>query len=162
MDRKPILYILCGCAGCGKSTFSYQFFYSEYETRLVSRDDIRFSILEENEDYFSHEEEVFVKFVGTLRATLVDGFDVIADATHINKKSRRKLIRAIDNSGFTDYQIVFVYFDTPYEVCCSRNQLREGRKRVPDNIMESMWKNFQKPSMTEDERCIGLVRMKGV
>ena len=159
---KPTLYILCGCAGCGKSSWAKQLFYRTIDTKWVSRDDIRFELLKEEEDYFAHENEVFNKFVDKIYENLTDVYDVIADATHLNKKSRRKLINAIDNRGKVDYQIIFVYFDTPFEVCCGRNQLREGRKRVPDEIMKSMWDNFQKPSMMEDERCVGLMLMKGV
>lgn len=162
MNIKPTLYILCGCPGCGKTTFSDLLLYNHFYVRYVSRDDIRFSIIKEDEEYFSHETEVFNRFVNEVYENLTDAYDVIADATHLNKKSRKKLINAIDNRGKIDYQIIFIYFDTPYEICCGRNQLREGRKRVPDEIMKSMWDNFQKPSIIEDERCIGLMLMKGV
>ena len=60
------LYILCGPSGCGKSTWSHQYIAFEdalgNDIRYVSRDEIRFSIIKEEEDYFSHEKEVFKTF----------------------------------------------------------------------------------------------------
>jgi predicted kinase len=159
---KPTLYILCGCPGCGKSTWAKRFWYDQIDTVYVSRDDIRFSLLEDDDDYFSHEEEVFVKFVAAIRFALNNNQNCIADATHLNKKSRKKLIHAIDYLGEIDYQIIFVYFNTPYEICCGRNASREGRARVPDDIMKSMRNSFQPPAIIEDNRCVGLMLMKGM
>jgi len=159
--RKPILYILCGCPGCGKTYWANKFMYNLINTKYVSRDEIRLSLLNNDEEYFSHEEEVFTKFVAMIRANLVDGYDCIADATHLNVKSRKKLIHALDFYGKLDCQIIFVYFNAPLEVCLGRNEQREGRARVPVNVIQSMRERFQKPAMTEDERCIGLMLMKG-
>lgn len=162
---KPILYILCGCAGCGKTTWANAFIASReicnIDIRYVSRDEIRFTMLKDGEDYFSHEEEVFNTYVERIKDCLNSHLDVIADATHITKGSRKKLLQALDRKLICNFNIIFVYFDTPYEVCCGRNASREGRARVPEDVMASMWRNFQKPSMTEDSRCIGLILMKG-
>ena len=158
MDN-PILYILCGCAGCGKSTWAKKFFYSTMCVEWISRDDIRFEMLKDGEDYFAHEEEVFSKFVKQIQSCLMNDYDVIADATHLNVKSRKKLLNAIGDN--IEYNIIYVYFNTPFEICCGRNEKREGRARVPDKIMQSMWNSMQKPAMTEDSRCIGLILMKG-
>lgn len=48
------LYILCGPSGCGKSTWRNEFI-KDYNNRIhyVSRDEIRFSLVKEGEDYFS-------------------------------------------------------------------------------------------------------------
>lgn len=159
---KPILYVLCGLPGCGKTTWCNSFIQKYNNIRYVSRDEIRFSMIKDNEDYFSHEDNVFKKFSGTIAQMLIDKCDVIADATHISVGSRKKLIRAIDSYNFLDYNIIFIYFNTPYEICCGRNIQRKGREQVPQEVMESMQKNFQKPSMLEDRRSIGLVCCKGV
>ena len=116
----PILYIMCGPSGCGKSTWAHNFIrendplYSNI--RDVSRDEIRFSMLKDGEDYFAHEKEVFKKFVGTICQTLIDGFDVIADATHLNEFSRRKLTQAID-MRYMDYKIIYVVFNVSADTC---------------------------------------------
>jgi len=162
---KPTLYMLVGIPGCGKTTWATNFIKEHRDIediRYVSRDEIRFELVDPQERYFSHEKEVFKRFVGTIAQTLIDGFDVIADATHISIKSRKKLLAGIDNFGFLDYSIIFIYFNTSYAICCGRNSQRTDRALVPQSTMESMYKNFRKPSMLEDERCIGLWLMKGI
>lgn len=156
--QKPILYILCGCAGCGKTTWANTFIASReiynIDIHYVSRDEIRFTVLKDGEDYFAHENEVFNKFVSTIYATLVDGFDVIADATHLNKKSRAKLIRGIDMLGDVEYNIIYVSFNVPYEICKKRNAQRTGRTRVPETVLEQMYRQYREPHLNEDMRAI--------
>lgn len=152
------LYILCGPSGSGKTTWAGKFMCENKDIRYVSRDDIRYSILKEDEDYFAHEKEVFKKFVGTITETLIDGFDVIADATHLNEFSRRKLTQAID-MRFTDYEIVYVVFSTSLETCLERNSNRTGRKNVPETVIRNMFRDAKEPSYNEDERIINIIRV---
>lgn len=158
----PTLYILCGVPGCGKTTWAREFAYQHFEEdiRYVSRDEIRFSMLKKGEDYFSHEKEVYKQFVGTITQTLVDGFDVIADATHLNVFSRRKLTQAIDRY-YTDYEIVYVVFNIALDVCLERNAQREGRARVPGQILRNMYRGFRIPTKDEDERVKEIIEING-
>lgn len=159
----PTLYIVCGPSGCGKTTWSQQYIaYQDAQgndLRYVSRDEIRFSILKEGEDYFSHEKEVFKKFAGTITQTLIDGFDCIADATHLNEFSRRKLTQAIDMSGFTDYSIIYVIFDVDADICVARNKERSGRENVPENIIRNMCRDYKAPTLSEDERAKEIIEV---
>lgn len=156
----PILYILCGPSGCGKSTWANQFMndHNTDDIRYVSRDEIRFSLVGEDEDYFAREKDVFRKFSGTIAQTLVDGFDVIADATHLNEFSRRKLTQAID-MRFTEYEIVYVVFQADAEICIAHNIAREGRANVPENIIRNMCRDFRAPSLEEDERAKEIIEV---
>jgi len=159
MKNKPILYILIGIPGCGKSTFAKRF-KNEYDTSWVSRDKIRFEIIKDEEEYFSHESEVFQKFTDSIVFGLRNGLNVIADATHINMGSRRKLTYAIDKQ-FNNYNIVYVIFDTMFETCLARNNAREGRECVPEQVMKNMYKDFRIPRDDEDNRAIGFITIKG-
>ena len=154
------LYILCGPSGCGKSTWAYKYMYEhiDKDIRYISRDEIRYSMLKDGEDYFSHEKEVFKKFVGTIRQTLIDGFDCIADATHLNEFSRRKLTQAIDML-YTDYQIVYVDFGANADICIERNKNREGRENVPETVIRNMCRSFRAPSLEEDERAKEIIEV---
>lgn len=158
MEKKPILYMLIGVAGSGKSTWVDTFCRDAFY--YVSRDEIRFNLVKEDEDYFSHEKEVFEKFAGTITQTLVYGFDVVADATHLNMTSRRKLTCAIDKN-FTDYNIVYVIFDTKLETCIARNNNRTGRAQVPEDVIRNMYNSFRLPREDEDNRAIGSIVVKG-
>ena len=156
---KPTLYILIGIPGCGKSTFAKRF-QNEYDTSWISRDKIRFDTIKEDEEYFSHESEVFQKFIDNIIFGLRNGLNVIADATHINMSSRRKLTYAIDKE-FNNYKIVYVIFDTSFDICLARNNAREGRARVPEQVMKNMYKDFRIPRDDEDSRAIGSITIKG-
>ena len=155
----PILYILCGPSGSGKSTWARNFMIeedrNEHDVRIVSRDEIRLSMLKDGEDYFAHEKEVVRKFTGTILQTLVDGFDVIADATHITRFSRRKLTQIID-MRYTDYNIIMVVFTSDPEVCVEHNKNRTGRADVPENVIRNMCRDFRAPTYDEDERIIDI------
>ena len=156
----PILYMLCGPSGCGKTTWARKYTedHANEDIRYVSRDEIRFSMLKEGEDYFAHEKEVFKRFVGAIRQTLIDGFDVIADATHLNAFSRRKLTQAID-MYFTDYQIIYVVFNADVETCIERNSERDGRADVPETVIRNMCRDYRMPAKDEDERVIGIIEV---
>lgn len=158
----PRLFIMCGLPASGKSTFAQQFIKNS-DTRYVSRDEIRFSMIKEDEKYFSHEKEVFKKFASTIAKTLAGGFDVIADATHLNRISRDKLIRAIDQY-ITEYTITYIVLETSLETCMKRNALREGRARVPDSVMKSMAENWEDITNSEKsyDRYEGTLYLSGV
>lgn len=155
----PTLYILCGPSGCGKSTWASDFMKKEQDVRYVSRDEIRFHLVKEDEEYFSREKEVYKKFVGTIAQTLVDGFDVIADATHLNEFSRRKLTQAIDYT-IKEYSIIYVVFTTPLEECIAHNANRTGRACVPESVIRNMYRDYKRPTMEEDERVIAIYERK--
>lgn len=147
---KPTLYILCGVPGCGKSYFAQKFV--GFNRVWISRDLFRFNIVKENEEYFSHENEVFRVFIEAIVNQLKNGVDVIADATHLNIKSRKKLTNAIDKY-YTNYNIIYVVFDVPIDVILKQNAQREGRARVPESAIHRMNASFYKP-VEEDARAI--------
>ena len=158
----PTLFILCGIPASGKTTWADEFEKLHSDVRYVSRDEIRLFMLKENEPYFAHEKEVFKKFSDTIAQTLVDGFDCIADATHLNYKSRFKLTNAIDKY-ITNYEIAYVVFETDIVSCLLRNRRRTGRKCVPDKEMCSMYANWEPPTIHEDylERKARLIICNG-
>ena len=153
----PILYILCGPSGCGKSTWAKNDVRMKH-CAYVSRDEIRYSIVKDNEDYFSHEKEVFRRFISEIIKNMKMGFDTIADATHLNEFSRRKLTQAID-MYITDYNIIYVTFDINADTCVSRNAHREGRANVPENIIRNMCRDFRMPTKDEDDRVIDIIEV---
>ena len=150
------LYIMCGPSGCGKSTYAKKMMENK-KMAYVSRDEIRFSIVKDEEDYFSHEKEVFKHFVSAIVHYLPYD-DVIADATHLNEFSRRKLTQAIDMYT-TDYKIIYVVFNISADTCVARNANRTGRANVPENIIRNMCRDFRVPTKDEDERVIDIIEV---
>lgn len=151
----PILYILCGASGSGKSTWAHT---NMQDTMYVSRDEIRFRLVGEDEGYFSREKEVFKEFVKEIVSHLKIGANTIADATHLNQFSRRKLTQAIDMYT-TDYKIIYVVFNVSADTCVARNANRTGRANVPENIIHNMCRDFRAPTKDEDERVIDIIEV---
>ena len=132
---KPTCYIMSGVPGCGKSTWAHKLTAEHDNVVNVSRDEIRFSLLADGEDYFAYEDDVVAIFYSQINEALAAGHDVIADATHISERALRETMRRID----IDCDKVLVSFDTPLDTCIARNAHRDGRARVPEHVIRNMW-----------------------
>ena len=146
-DRR--LWVMVGVPGSGKSTFitTHINFFAERKA-VISRDDIRFSMLKEGESYFSKEKEVFVEFIRQIKDSLNKNIDTIVDATHISSASRGKLLRALGNS-LKNVQINAIVIKVPLEIALERNKQREGIKVVPDQAIINMNSQFTEPTLDE-------------
>ena len=139
------LIIMCGLAGCGKSTFVKKHMDSDLDI-YVSRDDIRFSLLKEGDDYFAMEDEVWIQYIAAINAGLRKGRTVWADATHLNKKARLKLLHALYP---TPTEIEVIYIKVPLEIALDQNKRREGRAKVPEDAIYRMWNSIEEPEFHE-------------
>jgi len=140
---QPKLYMMCGVPGCGKTTW-IQNHLTDKDVH-ISRDEIRFEILEPNDEYFKHEDFVFKRFCEEINWGLRSGFNVFADATHITKNSRQKLLRRITEN----VPVAAIFIKTPLEQAIAQNELREGRSLVPLEVIQNMYKNLQPPTLEE-------------
>lgn len=141
-----VLYILCGIPGSGKSTWARKQIenYGTDKMVWISRDKIRFNLVKPDEEYFSRENEVVSIFVDEIQKAIDNRTPfVLADATHLNRKSRCQLLNqlVLDNTS-----VCYVYFDVPLSVALERNAKRQGRERVPDSVIEKMYRSFSKPA----------------
>ena len=142
-----ILYVMIGCPGSGKTTFINN--SSIFKNAVhVSRDEIRFSLLGDNDEYFSKENEVFEKFIDKIRTNLNKGNDVIADATHLNPMSRAKLFRSL-SVNFNNIKVIGIFMHTSLEGCLKNNENRKGRSYVPREKIEQMFFSIKTPSFYE-------------
>ena len=106
---------------------------------------IRFSLLKNNEEYFSHENEVFLKWTEEINKALNSNEieNIYVDATHLNDKSRKKTLNALNKTNIKE--VINVVFDVPLEICLERNAQRTGRELVPEEIIYRMKKSFHLP-----------------
>ena len=145
METK-FLIILSGPPGSGKSTFANKL----GEVRLiyvVSRDNIRFSYLNDEEDYFAHEEKVKKEFYNRIDRLLKQSSAVVvADATNLTKKARKPLI---DIGKRNNANIGCIYFSTSLKKCKENNLKRSGREKVPFSVIKKMFFSFEKPTKEE-------------
>lgn len=145
------LYICCGPAGIGKSSWLRENADKISEgCSIVSRDEIRFSLVKPTESYFSRENEVIDTFHRVI-AKALKYTDTFVDATNVTVGARRKLLFGIKQYTDYDFHIVAIdfYKNNMMEICLQQNACRAGRERVPDNIVEDMVGRYQRPSIKE-------------
>ena len=142
------LMILTGAPGSGKSTWANQ----QKNAKVISRDVIRFSLLSDEDEYFSKENEVLRLFYKNIQealdATNVNYDTVIADASHLSSVRRYETIRELNLENVKE--IINVQFVTPVDVCIARNANRTGRANVPNEVIRRMRKsqNMTQPHET--------------
>lgn len=141
---KPLLYVLCGLQGSGKSTYAREL-KAERGFVVASSDEVR-------RQYPDAKNETVFQFVYQMaNDALADGKSVIIDATNITIKSRRQVFANIK----VDCTKVCVVFCTPYEECVKRVQARNalsvatGDHFVPLDVLERYYKSFEVPFVEE-------------
>lgn len=145
------LIMFCGVPGSGKSTEALRMAGSLTARGLtaehISRDELRFSMISNESEYFSKEKEVFNKFVEKMNNSLNKNDCTIIDATHISKASRAKILRRVENPD--NVRLLVLYLTTPLDVCMQQNDLRTGKERVPQEVIERMAEQFEEPTEKE-------------
>lgn len=150
------LKVMVGIPGCGKSTWANKEMMlleaDGFITAVISRDDVRKSFIGEinpnSKAYFSHEKEVFDKFINEINDAMEIGIDYIfVDATHISPASRAKLLGRIKPDPST--QLVFEVMDCSIDTCLKRNANRTGFSRVPDAAIRNMANGYKNPTQEE-------------
>lgn len=136
------LFLMCGPSGAGKTTYIEKILTSlNIKGIHISRDKIRFSMLNENDDYFAYEDAVFDTFCSDInRAIEDDEFDFIfVDATHLSEKARNK---TLDRLNLDEVELSAVNFNIPVETCLEQNEKRSGRSYVPRSVIRRMCSQF--------------------
>ena len=136
---------MCGPAGSGKTTWVREHATPGISAH-ISRDRIRFSMVKENEYYFSKEDNVYAEFCGEIHDALHCPWveEVYADATHLTKKAREKLIKNI-RVPLETLDIIAVAVKPSVEQCLAQNAQRSGRELVPEKVIVNMFSSFEDP-----------------
>lgn len=159
--KQKRLFLLSGPAGCGKSTWIERQLWQGGGT-WISRDNIRFGMLQEGEDYFAHEEEVFDMFIRLIQDevdNIESSTDIYVDATHLNKSARDKVLKRL-NLDLLD-EVNCVFFDIPAEVAIERNENRTGLARVPRSVIRRMALSHTMPEADENFTHIIIIDKEG-
>ena len=143
-----ILYLMMGIPGSGKSTWVKEQI-KEKGGIHISRDAIRFSLVKENEPYFSKERLVYRTFIQKSQEAIDDlsNDNIYIDATHLSAESRYKLLNKLNLEKIDNVCVVFI--NTELQVALARNNKRTGREKVPEDVIISMFENLDYPSEKE-------------
>lgn len=134
-------YMMIGLPASGKSTIAKEISESE-DAVIISSDEIRREWGNVNDQ--SQNAKVFEKVEKRLKQNILDGRNVIFDATNISYKKRRAWLERFNKY---DIQKIAVLVATPYEECLKRNSKRE--RKVPEEVITRMYHNFYIPQYYE-------------
>ena len=138
------LMLMCGIPGSGKTTIAKKMINNSI--KYISRDEIRFSMLGEKDSYFSKEKEVFEEYMNQINNALRNGYDVIADATHLSKGSRAKVLNGLAVKPDT---VIVACVCVSLETALERNSKRAGLAKVPESQIRRMARSIELPSYEE-------------
>ena len=141
-----ILVMMMGIPGSGKSTWVHQeiFAKNDQDFHYVSPD----RYIEEKYDYNwtpKRAAEAWDVSYQRYGALLLNGQNIVWDATFLQRMGRSSVLHIAKGMGYY-CKVVWVCCDL--EQSLLRNQKRL-RNPVPDNIIQKMWKNIEKPTDVE-------------
>ena len=135
------LVVFVGLQASGKSTFFREWFAESHQH--VSKD------LFPNNRYKNRRQEHL------LHAALSAGRSVVVDNTNPTPEDRRPLVRLGHEYGA---KVLGYFFDASVSECIRRNEMREGKARVPDVAIYATAKKLVAPSI--EEGFDGLLRVR--
>lgn len=144
----PELVMLVGLPGSGKSYLAHNLLIEGYTVH--SSDKIR----EEHSKDITNV-EVFQLLHNRVKNDLKNNISCVYDATNISYKRRIGFLRELTKINCFKKCVVIA---TPYEVCLQQNTLRE--RRVPEEVIERMYRDFDVPYYFEGWDCIELFYAK--
>lgn len=150
--RRPIVYLLCGLPGSGKSTWCRE---NHPDLPIVSRDIIRAEL-----GYTSgpdekarldnwQEDKVTKKENEYIEKYLMEGKDFILDDTNLKSKYRKPLLQKLYRGRA---YVVGVNFDTPLSICIERR-----KNQIDPEVLKKMYNTMNK---LDDSEVSELVRVK--
>ncbi len=122
--------MLCGPAGCGKSTFAAKHFL---KTQIISSDDCRAMVCDDatNQSVSGHAFDLMY-FIIEKRLRL--GRLAVADATNLKREDRKPVIKIARSFSFNTAALVF---NIPLDLCIARNRART--RVVPEDALRAQY-----------------------
>lgn len=140
--NKPILAVMIGISGSGKSTYANGL-KTSLGAQLVETDAIRMELTGNAEDQ-SQNGRVFAVAKKRVSDYLSQGRNTIIDATSLNAKDRKDWIE-IGKSNNAEIRAYFI--DTPISVCKSQNSKRV--RKVPEWVIDKQASKLFAPTKSE-------------
>lgn len=147
--------MLCGAPGAGKTTKAYEIVNaneSDIAWTIISTDDIRKQLREEN-GVRPTNKVVFEKVHKEIYEALIDGCNIIYDATNCNRQSRRNIMNTV-RKVITGRSLCLI-LKTNLRTCLANVGIRDAEDpegwKIPDEVIETMYTRLQSdpPSMRE-------------
>ena len=153
-DSLPILYVMIGVSGSGKSSFVENIPDREWSRMdVVSTDAIR-EILFGSEEDQSCPASVFLEAYDRMNCQLKHGFDVIFDATNTTTRGRKEILKNVS----VPCRKVAVLVMTPLEIALERNSNR--RRHVPEDVIKRQYEQLLRDGKSIPEQFDDIIFVK--
>lgn len=139
------LIILRGAPGCGKSTFIKN---NKLEPYTISTDDLRLQFMysysgstDVSEISQEYNGKVFKYLNQLLELRMSFGLYTVIDATHSTTREINSYKQLVERYNYHVFVVDFT--DLPIKECKRRNASREAFRRVPEEVIDKMYHNFE-------------------
>lgn len=146
VENEEHLYLTNDCIVTHNTFLAEEIKKSHEDTIIVSRDKIRFALLQPEDDYFAVEPAVIRQYYYNINFALQSHAYVIADATHLSKGSRKQFFRNVKTDNV---RVVGIWVEVPLDVALKQNGQRTGRACVPEEVIKQMYKSKLTPRDNE-------------
>lgn len=141
-------FILIGAPGVGKSTWVKK---NEVQIWTHSTDNIIQTICDLCGTTYDASFKELIQFAERIfwrdiDADAKNNIDIYIDRTNMSVKSRKRIIDRLKNKGYKFYAVVF---NTPEENEWKRRLNSRDGKSIPQDVINSMLKNFEYPTYEE-------------
>ena len=154
MKRKPIVYLICGFIGAGKTTFAKKLEEKTGAVRITKDEwSIRFIGNDPTIDGYAEWDTKIIEFSRNVAFQLAEkGMDVMMDEGFWEKDTRAEMKRRIEAIGAKQ---VLYYLDTPLEMIRERvvgrnNNLTKESFKISREMLDNYLKFWQPPTEDED------------
>lgn len=130
------MYLMCGCSGAGKTTFS-KAFAKEHNLKYLGIDDY-YALVNGDECLHTNTFDVWIEFYKAIHEAEVNDIDVIIDTNAITKSHREQFIE-----WFPTFEHHLIYIEAS-ETLRKKNNISR-RRQVPDDVMDRMTALLEKP-----------------
>ena len=139
------MYLMCGCSGVGKTTFS-KAFAKEHNLTYFGIDDF-YALVNGDECIHTNSFEVWIEFYKAIHEAEMYNLDIIVDTNAITKSHREQFIE-----WFPTFEHHLIFIDASTDLRKKNNKSR--RRQVPDNVMDKMANELQVPWVDEGFKSI--------
>lgn len=128
------IIVIIGLPGSGKSFIAQQLSKSDRKYCWISTDRIRRQLFGD-ESIQGPWLQIWSQVQWELKQAIANQVNPIYDATNVQRRRRRDLIRQVRLMGFES--VVGLWVNTPLDVCLARNQSRS--RQVPEGVIMGMF-----------------------
>ena len=139
------MYLMCGCSGAGKTTFSKQF-AKENNLKYLGIDDF-YALINGDECLHTNTFEVWIEFYKAIHDAEVNNIDVIIDTNAITRSHREQFLE-----WFPTFEHHLIFISADVDLRKKNNKSR--RRQIPDDIMDKMTKRLESPWIDEKFKTI--------